>query len=55
MDPSLWKVFYGDFHFSFSFSTIFILIFEDLMKVCILWSITVDGKDFVGVTLEDSC
>ena len=20
-----------------------------------LWSITVDGKDFVGVTLEDSC
>ena len=21
----------------------------------VIWSITVDGKDFVGVTLQDSC
>ena len=23
--------------------------------IACIWSITVDGKDFVGVTLEDSC
>ena len=34
-NPSLWEVFYGEFHFSFSFSTILILIFEDSMNVCI--------------------
>ena len=29
--------------------------FQEIMATVVLWCITVDGKDFVGVTLEDSC